>query len=254
MENRKNISTKKLDVYGTRAIIESIKAGKSIEKVFIQKGMRSELSDQLFKLIRDNDISFSVVPFEKLNKITRKNHQGAIAILSPVYYADLYNVISDCYDKGNVPFILLLDRVTDVRNFGSIVRTSECAGVNAIVIPKNGAAQINQDSIKTSAGAINYIPVCKEHNLLNTIQYLKDSGLQIIGASEKSNDYVYDIDLTTPTCIVMGSEEDGISPTILKNCDYMVKLPIAGKIESLNVAVATGIITYEVIRQRGLSK
>ena len=190
------------------------------------------------------------VPLEKLNRITRKNHQGAIAFVSAIHYAKLENVIADTFEKGEIPFILILDRVTDVRNFGAIARTAECAGVHAIVLPSRGAAQINADAMKTSSGALNFIPVCKEDSLIQTIDFLQNSGLRVVACTEKAKSTIYEIDYKDPIAIIMGSEEDGITDEIIRKSDEIAKIPQAGQVGSLNVSVAAGVIIFETVRQR----
>lgn len=253
MENRhhreRNNSNKEI-VFGIRPVMEAIKAGSEIEKLMVQKDQHGPLILELLKTAKDYKIPVSQVPVEKLNNITRKNHQGVIAFVSPIVYASLDNIVSDVFQSGKVPLLLILDRITDVRNFGAIARTAECLGVNAIVIPSRGSALITADAIKTSAGALNFIPVCREENLKATITYLKDSGIQIVGCTEKSEKNLYEADYTIPTAIIMGSEEDGISPEYLKRCDQKVRIPMSGQIESLNVSVAAGMILYEANRQR----
>ena len=238
-------------VFGTRAVMESIKSGKEIDKLFIQKGLNNPLIKELVDTARKHQITMTQVPVDKLNRITRKNHQGVICQLSAVSYASLENIITRCYENGKNPFVLILDRVTDVRNFGAIARSAECAGVDAIVIPTRGSAWINSDAMKTSAGGLNYIPVCREPNLKITIENLQNNGLNIIACTEKSDQSIYDLDLTLPTAVIMGSEEDGISPEYLKLADQSGKFPIQGQIASLNVSVATALIVYEGLRQRG---
>ncbi len=237
-------------IYGTRAIIEAIESGKEVDKLFVQKDVKNELSSELLKLCRDLSIPVQRVPIEKLNRITRKNHQGAIAYISSVVFASLENLISEAYQKGETPFFIMLDRITDVRNFGAIARTAECAGVHGIIVPSRGAAQIGSDAMKTSTGALNHMPVCRAENLKLTIKNLRENGIQVIACSEKAADTIYQMDFSVPVVLLMGSEEDGISAEYLKLCDHQAKLPITGKIQSLNVSVATGIITYEVVRQR----
>ena len=237
-------------VFGTRAVIETIKSGKQIDKVFIQKGLKNDLTDELNELIRHHGLGVSRVPIEKLNKITRKNHQGVLAFISPITYVPLHNIIANSYEDGRAPLILILDRITDVRNFGAICRSAECTGVNAIVIPSKGGAMINSDAVKTSAGALNYLSVCKEEDLGATIEYLKQSGFQIVSCTEKASDLIYQIEYDIPTAIILGSEEDGISESLLKESDKKVKIPILGSIDSLNVSVSAGIILYECLRQR----
>lgn len=237
-------------VFGTRAIIEAIKAGKEIDKLFLQKGLNNELTLELAQLAALHHIPVSRVPIEKIDRITRKNHQGAVCFLSAVTYASLDNIVSESFQKGKVPFLLILDRVTDVRNFGAVARSAECAGIDAIVIPGRGSAQINSDAMKTSAGALNFIPVCREDNLKDTIRYLKNSGIQVLACTEKAEKLIYETDMRSPLAILLGSEEDGISPEYMKMADMKARIPIEGRIESLNVSVATGIVMYEALRQR----
>ncbi len=239
-------------VFGIRAIIETIESGKEIDKLLIQKGLSNDLIKQLVQLAKSHTIPFSTVPIEKLNRVTRKNHQGAVAFVSAIQYSSLDNVINEAYQKGKEPLLLLLDRVTDVRNFGAIARSAECAGVDAIVIPSRGSAAINADAMKTSAGALNYIPVCRADNLKTTIKYLKESGISVVACTEKTEKLIYDVDFNRPIAIVMGSEEDGISLEYLKLSDEVMKIPMTGKIESLNVSVSAAIACFEVVRQRGL--
>jgi 23S rRNA (guanosine2251-2'-O)-methyltransferase len=237
-------------IFGTRAIIEAIKAGKEIDKLFVQKSLANELITELLGTAHQHQVPITKVPIEKLNKITRKNHQGAIAFLSAINYASLDNVISECFSKGKAPLFIMLDRITDVRNFGAVARTAECAGVDAIIIPEKGNAAISSDAMKTSAGALNYIPVCREKSIKSTVNYLKNHGIQVIACTEKTDKLLYSVDYTIPTAIVLGSEEDGISQEILTVCDKRAKIPMTGNIESLNVSVAAAIMIYEGIRQR----
>ena len=237
-------------IFGTRTAIEAILAGKEVDKIFIQKGLNNELFAELRKLITDGNIPHQFVPIEKLDRITGKNHQGVICFLSEITFYNIENLLPGIYEKGAVPLLLILDKVTDVRNFGAICRTAECSGVNAIIIPSRGSAQINADAVKTSAGALQLIPVCREENLKNTIIFLKESGVQIVACTEKTDDYYYSLDFTQPTAIIMGSEEDGISGEYLKLCDHKAKIPLLGEIQSLNVSVACGVLLYEVVKQR----
>jgi 23S rRNA (guanosine2251-2'-O)-methyltransferase len=237
-------------IFGIRPAIEAINSGKEIEKLLIQKEQQSLLINELMAVAAQHKIPVLRVPIEKLNSITRKVHQGVICFISPITYASLDNVISATYQKGQVPLLLILDRITDVRNFGAIARTAECMGVNAVIIPSKGGAQINSDALKTSAGALNFIPVCREDNLKTTLTYLKENGIQIVACTEKANKEIAFFDMSGPTAILMGSEEDGISEEYLKRADGEVKIPISGKIQSLNVSVAAGMVLYEVIRQR----
>jgi 23S rRNA (guanosine2251-2'-O)-methyltransferase len=238
-------------IYGTRAVIESIEAGKEVDKILLQKDLKNELILELMSLAKTHSVPVQKVPVEKLNRLTKKNHQGVVAYLSSVVYASLDNVISEAYSKGETPLLIILDRVTDVRNIGAIARTAECAGAHAIVVPSRGTAQLGADAMKTSAGALNHIAVCRVENLKTTNKEIQANGISVIACSEKADKLVYEADLTAPTAIMMGSEEDGISPEYMKLADGHVKLPINGQIESLNVSVASGIIIYEVLRQRG---
>lgn len=237
-------------VFGTRAVIETIKSGKAVEKVFLQKDLKNDLIQELNNLLKGSMISVSRVPVEKLNRFTRKNHQGVVAFTSPVDFVTLHNIVANSYEDGLAPLVLMLDRITDVRNFGAICRTAECSGVNGIVIPSKGGAMINSDAVKTSAGALNYLSICKEENLHSALRYLKDSGFQVIACTEKTQQYIYEAEFSLPTVILMGSEEDGISGDLLELADLQVKIPLAGNIDSLNVSVAAGIVLYEAVRQR----
>ena len=238
-------------IFGIRAIIEAVNAGKTIDKLFIQKGLHNDLFAELWKLVRLKRINYKHVPLEKINRLTKKNHQGVFAFISPIDFHNIEDVVPNLYEEGKNPLILVLDRITDVRNFGAIARTAECAGVDAIIIPEQNAAAINADAIKTSAGALHKIRVCRTWNLKLAIQFMKESGIQLVGCTEKTQDIMYKPDYTPPTAIIMGSEEDGVSPEFLKMCDARAKIPLAGEIASLNVSVATGVILYEALRQRG---
>ena len=237
-------------IFGIRAIIEAVEAGKTIDKLFIQKGLHNDLFAELWKLVREKRINYKHVPLEKINRLTRKNHQGVFAFISPIDFHNIEDVIPKLYEEGKNPLVLVLDRITDVRNFGAIARTAECAGVDTILIPEQNAAAINADAIKTSAGALHKVTVCRTWNLKLALQFMKESGIQLIGCTEKTQDDMYKPDYTTPTAIIIGSEEDGVSPEFLKMCDARAKIPMKGKIASLNVSVATGVILYEAIRQR----
>ena len=237
-------------IFGIRAIIEAVNTGKTIDKLFIQKGLHNDLFAELWKLVRLKRINYKHVPLEKINRLTRKNHQGVFAFISPIDFHNIEDVVPSLYEQGKNPLILVLDRITDVRNFGAIARTAECAGVDAIIIPEQNAAAINADAIKTSSGALHKITVCRTWNLKLAIQFIKESGIQLVGCTEKTQDMMYKPDYTPPTAIIMGSEEDGVSPEFLKMCDAKAKIPLAGKIASLNVSVATGVILYEALRQR----
>lgn len=237
-------------IFGTRAVIEAINTGKNIEKVFIKTGLNNELYQQLISLIKENEIAFQFVPLEKINRITRKNHQGVLAFISPIEFTSIEMLLPVLFEKGREPLLLILDQITDVRNFGAIVRSAECAGVDAVIIPEKGMARIGADAIKTSAGALHHVPVCKVSNLFRTIQFLKESGIQIVAATEKANKIYTQGNFKIPLAIVMGSEESGISQSILNIADQQLKIPLFGKIESLNVSVSAALMIYEAVRQR----
>jgi 23S rRNA (guanosine2251-2'-O)-methyltransferase len=238
-------------VFGIRPVIEAIHAGKELEKVYVQKGLKGELFFELQKVLREFNVPYQLVPGEKINKIAGyRNHQGVVALLSSITYQDIEKILPGVFESGKTPLVLVLDRITDVRNFGAIARTAECSGVDAIIIPSRGAAQINSDAIKTSAGALHKVAVCRSDNLKDTLEFLKDSGLQVVSCTEKTEKLYYETDLTLPTAVIMGSEEDGISGEYLKRSDALVKIPMLGEIGSLNVSVAAGIMLYEALRQR----
>ncbi len=237
-------------IFGIRAVMEAIRSGKEIEALYMQRGLGGELFHELKSTLNEYQITAQQVPFEKLNRITVKNHQGIIAVISEITYQKIEDIIPQVYERGEVPLILVLDSITDVRNMGAIARTAECAGVQAIVVPAKGSAQINADAIKTSAGALYQVPVCRHQNLLQTVQFLQASGLQLVCCTEKTSEDIYKPDYTTPTAIIMGSEEDGIGNELIRMADHLAKIPMFGKIESLNVSVSTGVILYEAIRQR----
>ena len=230
--------------------MEALEAGKTLDKVFVQKNLRGDLFRDLRQLLHRSGIQIQYVPQEKLNRLTRKNHQGVVAYLSLITYQDISIILPGIFEQAKIPLILILDRISDVRNFGAIARTAECAGVDAIIIPMKGAAQINEDAIKTSAGALHRIPVCKSSNLWNDLIYLKESGLQILSASEKGNTAYHQVDFSLPSTIILGSEEDGVSEKLLKASDKIISIPILGEIQSLNVSVSAGIMIYEAVRQR----
>lgn len=237
-------------IYGTRAVTEAILAGKEIEKVMIQSGLSNDLIKELINLARQKQVPYTFVPAEKLKRLSSKNHQGVICILSSVAYASLDNVIDTAYREGREPFLLILDRITDVRNFGAIVRTAECGGVDAIIIGEKGSAPITSDAMKTSAGALNYLPIVREKDLGKTIKFLHDSGIKVIACTEKAKSDLYEVEIKGPIAVVLGSEEDGVSDTLLRQADDLAKIPMRGKIGSLNVSVAAGVAIYEVIRRR----
>lgn len=237
-------------IFGLRAVIEAINSGETIEKVFLQKGLKGPLSQELEALLKSNNVSYSYVPVEKLNRLTSKNHQGAVAQISPISYYDIDELILNVLESGQTPLFLLLDQISDVRNFGAIIRTAECTGVHGIIIQKKGSAPINGDTIKTSAGAVFKIPICKVDHIKDALFHMQASGIKVIAATEKTDNTLYQIDFTDPCAIIMGSEGRGINPSVLKLADHNAKLPILGDIESLNVSVACGAFLYEAVRQR----
>ena len=237
-------------IFGTRAVIEAIQAGKEVDKILMKRDLQSDLSRELFAIIRDTNIPLQRVPQEKLDRLTRKNHQGVIAFISAVTYQKLEDIVPFLYEQGKVPFIVLLDGVTDVRNFGAIARTCECAGVDAIVIPARNSVSVNADAVKTSSGALHTLPVCKESSINESIKFLKNCGFKVVAATEKSQKDYTTIDYTVPTAIVMGGEDMGVAMDNLRICDEMASIPILGNIASLNVSAATAVLLYEVVRQR----
>lgn len=236
-------------IFGIRAVIEAIKSGKTINRVFINRELKSESFNELRRLLDKEQISYSYVPSEKLNRLTRKNHQGIIANISPIAFENFENLVISVIESGKTPLFLILDHLSDVRNIGAIIRTAECTGVSGIIMPRRGAS-ISADMVKTSAGAIFKIPICKVDNIIDTIYYLQGSGVKVVAATEKTTQNVYEISLKEPLAIVMGAEDTGISQGVLKIVDDKAKLPMFGEIGSLNVSVACGVFLYEVVRQR----
>ena len=237
-------------IFGLRPVMEAIEAGKTIDKIFIQNGLQGDIVAELKKQLSKEGIRPNYVPVEKLNRITRKNHQGVVAFTTDITFYKIEDLVPQLFEEGKTPFLLVLDRLTDVRNFGAICRTAECVGVDAIIIPDKGAAPINSDAIKTSAGAIYNVKICKEKNLAHTVDYLQQSGILVFASTEKAQKTVYETDFREPCAIVMGNEETGISKEVLHHSDEKIKLPIEGKTQSLNVSVACGAVLYEVFRQR----
>ena len=237
-------------IFGIRAIIEAIQAGKEVDKVFVQKEISGELMKDLMKVMKRGNINFTYVPVEKLHRMTPNNHQGAVATISPISFMDLEQLVESTLNSTTIPLFLILDQISDARNFGAIIRTAECTGVNGIIVQKSGSAPVNGDTVKTSAGAVFNIPICKVEHIKDAVFYLQGSGIQTVAATEKTDETIYDIDLKIPTAIIMGSEERGINPSVLKTVDKKAKLPMFGNIGSLNVSVACGAFLYEVVRQR----
>ncbi|UAM98477.1 23S rRNA (guanosine(2251)-2'-O)-methyltransferase RlmB [Polaribacter litorisediminis] len=243
--------TETTNIFGIRAIIEAIESGSTINKIYLQKGLRGTLFYELDKLIKEKKIATSGVPVEKLDRLSKNNnHQGAVAQISPIEFHDLETLINRTIESGEVPLFILLDQLSDVRNFGAIIRTAECTGVHGIIVQNNGSAPVNAETIKTSAGAAFKIPICKVDHLKDAIFLLQASDVKILAATEKTENSIYDINFNQPIAIIMGSEHRGINPSILKMVDYKAKLPLLGEIASLNVSVACGVFLYENVRQR----
>lgn len=239
-------------IFGIRAVIEAVEAGRSIDKVLVRRDLGGDLGRELMDKLREYGVVVQKVPQEKLNRITMKNHQGAIALLSPIDYSRLEHLVPFFYEEGRNPLVVVLDGITDTRNFGAIGRTAACAGVDAIVIPERNSVSVTPDAVKTSAGGLFHVPVCREKDTLSAVRFLKENGYRIVGATEKGAAPYTDADYRVPVAIVMGSEDTGISDGVLRICDDLAAIPIVGKIESLNVSVAAGIMIYEALRQRGV--
>lgn len=237
-------------IFGIRAIIEAINAGKEVDKVFIQKDAQGDLMQDLMKTMKKNSINFSYVPVEKLNRLTSNNHQGAVATIAPISFVSLEAMVEKVIESGKKPLFLILDQLSDARNFGAIIRTAECTGVDGIIVQKQGSAPVNGDTVKTSAGAVFNVPICKVDHIKDAIFYLQGSGIKTVAATEKTEQNIYDIDFNEPVAIIMGSEDRGVNPSVLKIVDEKAKLPMFGTIGSLNVSVACGAFLYETIRQR----
>lgn len=237
-------------IYGLRPVLEAIDGGARIDRILLQNGLTGTLAGDLKGRIRDKGIPYQFVPVEKLNRLAKGNHQGVVALISPIEFKDAMELLPALMEGEKAPLVLLLDHVTDVRNFGAIVRTAECAGADAVVVPDHGSAQIGNDAVKTSSGALLRVPVCRESNLKTVINLARQCGMQVVAATEKGASDYLDVDFTKPTLLVLGAEETGISPEILKMADNRAKLPIMGKVQSLNVSVAAAVFMYEVLRQR----
>jgi 23S rRNA (guanosine2251-2'-O)-methyltransferase len=241
-------------IFGTRAVIEAVQAGKEVDKILMRRDLQNDLSRELFNIVKTTSIPIQRVPQEKLDRLTRKNHQGVIAFISAVTYQSLEDIVPFLYEEGKNPFIVLLDGITDVRNFGAIARTCACAGVDAIVIPARNSVSVNADAVKTSAGALLSLPVCKETSITDAIKYLKNCGYRVFAATERAEKTYTQADYSTPTALVMGGEDYGIASENLRICDEWVKIPLLGPIASLNVSAATAVMLYEVVRQREAKK
>ena len=241
---------KENQIFGIRAIIEAINAGKEIDKVFVQSETQGDLMQELMKAMKKNRINFSYVPVEKLNRLTPSNHQGAVATIAPIGFVKLETLVDSVLENKKNPLFLILDQLSDARNFGAIIRTAECTGVDGIIVQKTGSAPVNGDTVKTSAGAVFNVPICKVDHIKDAIFYLQGSGIKTIAATEKTENKIYDLELNQPLAIIMGSEDRGINPSVLKIVDETAKLPMFGTIGSLNVSVACGAFLYETVRQR----
>ena len=239
-------------IFGLRAVIEAVQAGKDVDRVLVKRELQGELFKELQDVLTLHEIPMQKVPLERIDRITRKNHQGVLAYMSAVTYQKIEDIIPMLYEQGKNPFIVVLDGITDVRNFGAIARTCEVAGVDAIVIPARGSIRVSADAIKTSAGALHTIPVCRELNLRDAVQFLRNSGVKVVAATEKAAENYTTSTYVDPVAILMGAEDEGISPELLKISDDLVRLPVFGTIQSLNVSVAAGVMLYEVIRQRNV--
>jgi 23S rRNA (guanosine2251-2'-O)-methyltransferase len=239
-------------IFGLRAVIEAIKAGKQIDRLLVKQGLQGMLYHELMTEVRTHNIVYQIVPVERIELVTKKNHQGVLAWLSVIEYQYIANLLPMIFEKGEDPLVIALDGVSDVRNFGAIVRTADCLGAHAVIIPEKGSARITADAVKTSAGALHSFPVCREKSIVRAIEYLKESGLKVICAGEKSGTLASEAPLTGPTVLILGSEDKGISRELISLSDHQIKIPMTGTIGSLNVSVAAGILLYEMMRQRSL--
>jgi len=240
-------------IYGLRPVYEAIESNKTIDKVLLQKGLNGDLFKDLFYNIRQHKIPFQYVPVEKLNRLTKKNHQGVVAFMSSIEYYSIFDIIPSIYEQGKTPLLLILDKIADVRNIGAIARSAECAGVNAIILPLKGGAQLNEDAVKSSSGALLKIPICRHSNLIEVIEFLKSSGIEVVAVTEKAAHYHFQKDFTIPVALIMGNEYEGIAWDYQRVCNDAVNIPMVGTIKSLNVSVATGIVLFEIVKQRNFS-
>jgi 23S rRNA (guanosine2251-2'-O)-methyltransferase len=244
------VKSKSSLIFGIHPVNEAIRSGKPIDKVLIKQGFKNEILPGLFPAMRDQNIPFQYVPLEKLNRLTGGNHQGIIALVSELEYTDLEKLVPMLFDQGKLPVLVLLDSITDVRNLGALARSAECSGMDALIVPSKGSAQINADAIKTSAGALNNIPVCRVNSLEDAAKYLQDSGFQLVAATEKAEDFIFNADFNKPVALILGAEDTGIDPKLLKMADVLVKIPMYGAIKSLNVSAAASVLFFEIVRQR----
>ena len=237
-------------IFGLRAVIEAVRAGKQIDRLLVKQGLQGALYHELMAEVKTHNIVYQIVPVERIELVTRKNHQGVLAWLSVIEFQYIANLLPGIFEKGEDPMIIALDGVSDVRNFGAIVRTADCLGAHAVIIPEKGSARITADAVKTSAGALHSFPVCREKSIVRAIEFLKESGLKVFCAAEKSGETVSDIRLTGPSVLILGSEDKGISRELIALSDHQIRIPMTGTIGSLNVSVAAGILLYEIVRQR----
>lgn len=239
-------------IFGIYPIIEAINQEVIFDKVYVQKDIKNPKIESIVADLEKDNVTLSFVPEEKLYKLTKGNHQGIVALTSPITFYTIDQVVETALAKDKAPLFIVLDQISDVRNFGAILRTAECTQVDAVIIQKKGGAPVSGDAVKTSAGAIFNIPICKTDHIKDAIFYLQGSGINVIAATEKSDQTIYQTDVTKPTAIVMGSEGRGVSKSVLQLVDQKASLPVLGEINSLNVSVACGAILYEVVRQRSL--
>ena len=239
-------------IFGIHPLIEALEAGREIDKILLKRGLRSSEVSHIMDVAKERTIPVQIVPEERLTRLTRKQHQGVIAFISEIEYTQLDQLIPMLYEEGRSPFVVLLDGLTDVRNFGAIARTAECAGVDAIIIPERGSVSVTADAVKTSAGALHRIPVCRVSSIQAAVTLLQENGIQIVAASEKAADIYTESELSLPLGLVLGAEDHGVSQDVLHRADKIVRIPQVGAIGSLNVSVAGGILIYEVVRQAGL--
>lgn len=237
-------------IIGRQAVLDALQSGKHLDKIYVVKDLKGMLAEEILTLAKQNNLPVNRVPVEKLNGFNVSNHEGCVAVIAKVQYQNLQNVISHVVDKGKAPLLLILDGITDIRNIGGIARTAYCCGVDAIIIPDKGVGALNEDAILTSAGALEKISVCRVSSLMKTVDDLHMNGIRVFASEMTAEKKIADVDFTEPCAIVMGSEEKGIYPALMKICDEKIKIPMIGDFESLNVSVATGIILYEAMKQR----
>lgn len=239
-------------VYGTHPVKEAIEKGTPIDHILIATGTeRKPGMTEIMELAREAHIQVKRVPFERLLRLTRGNHQGVLAFIAPVHYYQLEDLVMAAFDKGITPFFLALDNITDVRNFGAIARSCDAAGVTGVIIPDTRSVSVSADAVRASAGALLNVPVVKTRNMHGALKYLQQSGFRIFAANEKAVKQYFEADFNNPACLILGSEEDGISVPLLKLADEWIRIPMAGQVASLNVSVSAGIIMFEAVRQRG---